>query len=480
MLTKEELAGIKWYRQSGAGVPVCIGMPFLAITTRMHAKSGLYFPNIFCCFCKEDNGDIFYNYFDYHLTFKQLQIILQRVADQPEMFAELEAYFKKAGEQVEQVGKRVLETPITSKEHVVLYQDFQEQCMRFWESSLWVDLLDPFEEEIIKFIFGEVHHSIKKQDLMTLLGPSLPSNFQQEQTDLLEAYYFSGEGAAKHLSDTYYWLLNDYEKVVYLDEQYFAEELDQLRKDPTKVNVIEEGLRTFERQQVEKQRIITELNLDDETKRRLNFFTWVISFRDERKKYNQISSYVLIKTVEKLAAARALDPELLKQLLPQELEAVLGGEDEVLKQLAEREQKGSAVFSAEGSELEILEGEEMGACRSIVEKTIASSEIRGTVASMGKVIGPVKIVLNQNDFSKMNAGDVIVASMTRPEYVPIMKMAAAIVTDEGGITCHAAIVSRELNLPCITGTQVATRMLKDGDLVEVNANHGCIRLIGSV
>lgn len=67
--------------------------------------------------------------------------------------------------------------------------------------------------------------------------------------------------------------------------------------------------------------------------------------------------------------------------------------------------------------------------------------------------------------------------MTSPWYLPAMKKATAIVTDEGGITCHAAIVSRELKKPCIIGTKIATKVLKDGDLVEVDANKGIVRII---
>ena len=67
--------------------------------------------------------------------------------------------------------------------------------------------------------------------------------------------------------------------------------------------------------------------------------------------------------------------------------------------------------------------------------------------------------------------------MTRAEFVPLMKKAAAIITDEGGITCHAAILARELQKPCVIGTKVATISLKDGDLVEVNANEGAVRII---
>ena len=78
---------------------------------------------------------------------------------------------------------------------------------------------------------------------------------------------------------------------------------------------------------------------------------------------------------------------------------------------------------------------------------------------------------------KLEIGDILVSPMTRPELMPAVKRAAAIVTDEGGITCHAAIVSRELGIPCIIGTKNATRILKDGDKVEVDANHGVVKIL---
>lgn len=74
-------------------------------------------------------------------------------------------------------------------------------------------------------------------------------------------------------------------------------------------------------------------------------------------------------------------------------------------------------------------------------------------------------------------GDVLVTTMTHPEFLLLMKKASAIVTDEGGITCHAAIVARELGKPCIIGTKFATQVLKDGDMVEVDADSGVVRVI---
>ncbi|MDB5204794.1 MAG: hypothetical protein JWP09_822 [Candidatus Taylorbacteria bacterium] len=102
-------------------------------------------------------------------------------------------------------------------------------------------------------------------------------------------------------------------------------------------------------------------------------------------------------------------------------------------------------------------------------------ELKGIVANKGKVIGPVKIVFHRGEFEKFKKGDILVSSMTSVDFVPIMEMAAAFVTNEGGITSHASIVAREMNKPCIIGTKIATMVFKDGDMVEVDAEKGVIR-----
>jgi len=104
-------------------------------------------------------------------------------------------------------------------------------------------------------------------------------------------------------------------------------------------------------------------------------------------------------------------------------------------------------------------------------------EIPGLCASIGRAIGRVKICKSLDSINEFEEGEILVTSMTRPEYLPAMKKAAAIVTDEGGITCHAAIISREIGKPCLIATKNATKILKDGDLVEVKANHGMINII---
>lgn len=111
------------------------------------------------------------------------------------------------------------------------------------------------------------------------------------------------------------------------------------------------------------------------------------------------------------------------------------------------------------------------------EKTvehIPSSKLilKGDSASPGISSGPVKIVLLAKDIDKVLPGDILVAPMTNPDYVPAMKKAAAIVTDSGGKTSHAAIVSRELGIPAVVGTQEATKKLKNGNVITVDGTKG--------
>lgn len=104
-------------------------------------------------------------------------------------------------------------------------------------------------------------------------------------------------------------------------------------------------------------------------------------------------------------------------------------------------------------------------------------KVKGISAFVGsKVVGRVRIVFNPA-LEKIKVGDVLVTQMTTPVFVSLMKNAVAIVTDLGSLLSHAAIVARELKRPCIVGTEVATKIFKNGDMVEVDTNNGMIKKI---
>jgi phosphoenolpyruvate synthase/pyruvate phosphate dikinase len=142
----------------------------------------------------------------------------------------------------------------------------------------------------------------------------------------------------------------------------------------------------------------------------------------------------------------------------------------VSKELQERKEKDWTYFMIQGEEKILYKSTKVK-----VKKEI--EEIKGKVGYSGKVRGKIKIVFNKNQFFKIQKGDILVTSMTSPDFIPVLKKVSAIITDEGGITCHAAIVSREMKKPCIIGTKIATKVLKDGDRVEVDANKGIVKII---
>jgi phosphohistidine swiveling domain-containing protein len=107
-------------------------------------------------------------------------------------------------------------------------------------------------------------------------------------------------------------------------------------------------------------------------------------------------------------------------------------------------------------------------------------EIKGTIAFSGKIIGVAKVLDSFKEAKKVRKGDILVSNMTSPRLISAIKLAGAIVTNEGGLTCHAAIIARELKKPCIVGTKIATQVLKDGDLVEVDANKGIVKILKKI
>lgn len=129
------------------------------------------------------------------------------------------------------------------------------------------------------------------------------------------------------------------------------------------------------------------------------------------------------------------------------------------------------------------DGAEKLATKLLAEVGELISELRGAIANSGIATGIVHLILPtdweslQKEMKSFKEGEVLVTTMTEPNLILIMKKAAAIVTNQGGMTSHAAVTSRELNIPCIVGTIRATEFLKNGDLVEVDADKGVVRIL---
>lgn len=157
--------------------------------------------------------------------------------------------------------------------------------------------------------------------------------------------------------------------------------------------------------------------------------------------------------------------------------------NEIKSVLMERK-KGFAMIWLNGEVRTIFGDESLELQEEIAREFKTSNEIKsdkkmilGNIANRGKVKGRARILSDYKDIYKVKKGDIIVATMTTPDYVFAMEKAAGFITDEGGITCHAAILSREFNVPCIVGTVNATKEIQDGQMIELDAYAGRVYIL---
>lgn len=107
----------------------------------------------------------------------------------------------------------------------------------------------------------------------------------------------------------------------------------------------------------------------------------------------------------------------------------------------------------------------------------AEGPIKGQAASAGLVRGPARVILGLHEAELLEPGDILVCRATAPPWTPLFTIAAAVVTDDGGILSHSAIVAREYAIPCVVGTQVATQRIPDGAMIEVDGTKGTVTLL---
>lgn len=198
---------------------------------------------------------------------------------------------------------------------------------------------------------------------------------------------------------------------------------------------------------------------------------WLKAFRKDVMFYG---FYIIDQVVRELGRRQGLSLMQMKYIAYQEIKDYKKFSADELNE----RYKFSVIYSHQGK-IKVYIGQQAKDFlkKQSFEKVIInkSHELKGTPAFVGKVKGRVKIINLPEEMIKMEKGDIMVSHTTFPSLVPAMKKAAAIVTDDGGITCHAAIVARELKIPCVVGTKFATQVLKDGDLVEMDANKGIVR-----
>jgi phosphohistidine swiveling domain-containing protein len=214
----------------------------------------------------------------------------------------------------------------------------------------------------------------------------------------------------------------------------------------------------------------------------LEIAPYIIFFKDWRDDIRRMHCYAWTFLFERISQQWNVPYDDIGYLTIDEIENALEKNNISIETIARRK-NNRCVITEKESHITVFDEnipEKYQQIIAEIEKETITEGVKGLGAFKGKATGNVKIIRSYHDIKNIEQGDIFIANTTHPNYLPAMQKAAAFVTNEGGIISHAAIVAREMKKPCIVGTKVATKVFRDGDYVEVDAETGIIKKITKV
>jgi len=406
-------------------------------------------------------------------------------------------------------GLRIYKDCIKSCEHLVqVSKDITQGNLKSLSSPTLVKMFDIYVDAALNFtpflalppnyemyVIGEIN-----QSLVEKVGDSKSEKYLQKLMSLKEYPFQMLEQIdlakialkTKHKidinkalivhKDKYQWLscynfdeaefsLDDFKKRLEILQELSLSELNN------KANCMVEKLNSDKN---EFQIVMNELNLSNELINKIKLLREFVFLRTYRIEMNSQSNFYLKPFLREISERGKISVRQLATMLSDEIKTMLL-EGKFPNSVNFKDREEHAVFWLNNAKYHYAFGSK---AKTIISKQIFNIKkdnkplfVKGATASRGKTItGNVRLV-NKNNMNEFKRGEILVTTMTSPELVPAMHKAVGIITDEGGVTCHAAIVSREFNIPCIVGTGNATKVFKDGDFIEVNTEFGTAKII---
>lgn len=400
---------------------------------------------------------------------------------------------------------------LSNEQLVQEFNKLDSTLERFWTITLITEAWGPFiDDEYFPQFQKIVGNPTKAKEAFAMLTlPEQSSFIAEEHKDTLRMAikFLSSPAERKKLIETpnedylaymyedyseffdslqkhqqqFFWIQNSYSEWTILG---LADFLNFLRDIAKAKNATEwkEELERLEKQthvKEQRQKWLEELKLDKKVLDEIEYIRKISWFKDERKRSVVKMLHHVFRFCHEVGKRAGIDPKLIAYARVHEFASILNGSFSV--ETLQHRRKLCVDVSQVGDKQTLYTGNEAAIIKKYLFDAVKlekGASIVGNVACRGEemfVRGKVKIILNPKD-QRIHPDEILVTSMTRPDFLQLMKQARAIITDEGGITCHAAIVSREMNKPCIIGTQHATKALQNGDEVEMRMNHGIINI----
>lgn len=354
----------------------------------------------------------------------------------------------------------------------------------FWESNAWSHFSIYFDIDTCFTLVKEAYPKTKYAEIEKIWHKAtelVAESFDKEQKrDILNRI---ARGKTQNLAEDCQYFWTSYKNVPTLEitQEKIQKTYGKFLNNP---QIAAKELKIMDKELAAKKKkfLIWRKQLSPVQKKVADFCQIIMEIRDKRKNHFAKGITVAWRVAEKIFSEAGVRKDLIENVLVFE-ELMKGAKFiKTIKADLEKREKNYIVYVPYRGAKKILYTDVEKNYNLVNEYFMAggehdSREIKGQTGNKGIISGRARIIYSSKDFHLFKKGEILVTGMTRPEFVPLMKLAKAIVTDEGGITCHAAIVSRELNKPCVIGTKFATKKIKDGDKIEVNANQGIIKIL---
>lgn len=396
------------------------------------------------------------------------ETFFERIKNDPKYFDDLIEKWEKEIVEFEKVILKVQKidlTKLTDENLINLYKDFYNHYLNQFKYFMALgDAVGMYEEQYLIPEFQKVLDNLYDEIFPKLIVPDAQSFIEEEYQDRKKLIKIKKERGdvpqellVKH-AQKYFYIHNNYAKAERLTPKEVRKSLDEKILQKKKISQVD----------------FKDITLTSWQETLVKIVRKFFHIQDTRKKYVLISNTYQFDFLREAERRTKIPFKLLQYSIFPEYQKIISNKYE--GDFKDRTKMCVAIHTP--NNYEILTGDKARQVFDFfVQERAEENDVTGVVASTGKTKGVVKIIQKTHDLENMANGNILVTSMTRPEMIVAMKKAAGIVTDEGGITSHAAIVSRELGIPCVIGTKIATKIFKDGDIVEVDAEKGIVKKI---
>ncbi len=358
---------------------------------------------------------------------------------------------------------------------------YEEYLLEVWPAHGFLDVdIDAVDvvpaERLKEHVRKELGLNEKEfAEAWRILSAPTYKSYLQDEEEMLLTIAKEGSDDYSEVLEKYWWTSLGWESLGVQTVEKYKERVEKFTDVEARLREIREYAVRTKR---EKEALYEKYRVPEKIRYGLDLFNEYTLWHDKRKEMQCVTVRANDLFLQEIARRKGKAHDDLEWLLHHEALALLrtGAIDEEM--IARR--KVAIAALVERGDMAVWEGEEAIAKKEGIVPPIDTSlaEVRGESASKGLVRGVARVCVGVQEANrKVREGEILITGMTLPDCLPAMKKAAAIVTDEGGITCHAAIVAREMGKPCVIGTEHATRVFKDGDLVEVDADKGVVRKV---